>query len=352
MVNSLLMLDPIYSLFSKDIALDLGTANCVIHVKGKGILIREPSVVALNKKTGEILAIGIEAKKMLGKTPATISAIRPLREGVISDFESTSQMISYFIKKVHPVNPGFSFLVHPRIVVGVPSSITEVEQRAVVEACEKAGARKVFLLEEPMAAAVGSGLPVDEPAGSMIVDVGGGTTEIAVISLGGVVVGKSIKLAGDKMDLEIVNYAKEKYGLLLGERMAEEAKVLIGSAASFKDDDKVVTEMRGRDIKSGLPRSVKVAAPEIREALSLSIILIVEAIKDTIEETPPELVADITRKGIVLAGGGSLLRGIDKLVEAETGVPVRVSDNPMDAVTRGCAKALDDEKLLDRIRLH
>lgn len=346
------MIDLIYSLFSHDIALDLGTANCVVYVKGKGILIREPSVVAINRRTSEIIAVGVEAKKMLGKTPQNISAVRPLRDGVISDFDVTFEMIAYFIRKVHRTSAGFSFLVRPKIVVGVPSGITEVERRAVVDAATRAGAREVLLLEEPMAAAIGAGLPVMEPTGSMIVDIGGGTCEMAVISLGGIVIGKSIRLAGDKMDLEIVNAAKEKYDLVLGEKIAEEVKMQIGSVFSFKGEEEMTAQFRGRDLKSGLPRSVDIKAVDLREILLKPLGQIVESIKETIEDTPPELIADITRQGIILAGGSAQIRGIEALVAQETKVPVRVAEHPMDCVVRGCAKALEDPGLLKKVRLH
>ena len=333
----------IYKNFSRDIGIDLGTANTLVYVSGKGIVINEPSVVALNTKTKQILAIGNDAKLMVGRTPGHIVAIRPLVDGVISDFEVTEQMLRYFIQKVQ--QGGISFLSRPQVVVGIPSGGTDVERRAVQDAVQNAGARAAFLIEEPMAAAIGSRLPVQDASGSMIVDIGGGTTEIAVISLGGVVVSKSIRVAGDEMNESIIQYAREEFNLLLGERTAEDVKIKIGSA--FLQNDTLETVMRGRDMVTGLPKEVHVGGEQIREALYRSVRIIVNAIKEAIEETPPELVADIMSRGITLAGGGSLLRGIDSLVSKETQMPVHLTDDPLTAVVRGTGVVLED---LDNLR--
>ncbi|MBT6401787.1 rod shape-determining protein [candidate division WWE3 bacterium] len=345
------MINKFFGLFSHDIGIDLGTANTLVYVRGKGILIREPSVVTIHKKTKEVLAVGSEAKRMLGKTPQTIQAIRPLRDGVISDFYVAEKMIEYFIKAVHDVPSKFPKVPRPRVVLGVPSGITSVERKAVVDATRNAGARLAYLIEEPMAAAIGAGLPVQEPMGTMIVDMGGGTAEIAVISLGGIVINKSLRIAGDEMDTAIVNHAKEKFNLLLGERTAEEIKLTVGSAMEFDGEDEIEATFRGRDLRTGLPKSIKVSAADIREALKEPVTMIVESIKDAIEETPPELVPDILKNGIVLAGGTSLLRNLDKLLEKETNVPVRVAKDPMTCVVRGCGIVLDDLDLLARVRI-
>src|SRR3989338_481480 len=333
------ILDAIYNKFSKDIGIDLGTANTLVYVKGKGIVINEPSVVAVNQKTKQILAIGEEAKRMVGRTPAHIVANRPLTDGVISDFEITEQMLRYFIEKVSPTALGF--LNRPRVVVGIPSGVTEVEKRAVQDATLNAGARMALLIEEPMAAAIGARLPVQDATGSLIVDIGGGTAEIAVISLGGIVISRSIRVAGDEMNENIIQFARDEFNLLLGERTAEEVKIKIGSAISMKDN-KIKAQIRGRDLVSGLPKEVTVTDEQIRHAISRSVKTIVNNIKSVVEETPPELVADIMEKGITLAGGGALLRGLDKLIAQETAMPVMVADDPLTCVVRGTGIVLED----------
>jgi len=346
------MFDFFFSLLSHDLGIDLGTANTLVYVKGKGILIREPSVVARHRKTKQIVAIGREAKKMLGKTPATIEALRPLRDGVISDFDAAEAMIKYFIGIVHE-NPKTSFLPNiprPKVVVGIPSGVTEVERRAVSEACLMAGAREAYLIEEPMAGAIGAGLPVMDTSGSFICDIGGGTSEIAVLSLGGIVVNRSIRTAGDEMDEAIVSFMRLKYSLLIGDQTAEEVKVQVGSAMPSGKADRQ-TVVRGRDIETGLPRSIRVSESEIREALSPVISEIIAAIQETIEETPPELVGDIIQGGIVLAGGGAQIQGIDRLVAAELKMPVWVAEDPQTSVVRGCGKLLDDEKMLAKAKV-
>lgn len=339
------MFNKIFGKFSKDIGIDLGTANTLVYVRGRGIVINEPSVVAVNQKTGQILAIGSEAKKMVGRTPAHIVATRPLVDGVISDFEVTEQMLRYFINQVH--RKGFAFLSRPRVVVGVPCGVTEVEKRAVEDAARNAGAREVFLIEEPMAAAIGSRLPVQDPAGNMIVDIGGGTCEVAVISLGGIVVSKSLRIAGDKLNDDIVKYARDEFKLLLGEKTAEDIKISVGSA--FELDEELRATMRGRDLLNGLPKEITVTDTNIREAMARSVKILVNSIRTTVEQTPPELVADIMEKGIVLAGGGSLLRGLDKLVARETQMPVRIAEDPLTAVVRGCGVVLEDIDKLQEV---
>lgn len=338
------ILDRLFQKFSKDIGIDLGTANTLVYVKGKGIVINEPSVVALNIKTKQILAIGNDAKRMVGRTPPHIVATRPLVDGVISDFEITEQMLRYFIDKVHQKT--YSFLRRPRVVIGIPSGVTEVEKRAVQDAALNAGARMAFLIEEPMAAAVGSRLPVQDAAGSMIVDIGGGTAEIAVISLGGVVISRSIRIAGDKLNESIIQYARDKFNLLLGERTAEEVKIRIGSAYPLAE--KMETAMRGRDLVTGLPKEVIVNDTQIREALAHPVRIIVNHIKSAVEETPPELVADLMQRGITLAGGGALLRGLDVLIHEATQMPVHVADDPLTSVCRGTGVVVEDlESLKD-----
>lgn len=332
------MLNKIFGAFSKDIGIDLGTANTLVYVRGRGIVINEPSVVALNTKTGQLLAIGKEAKRMLGKTPSHISAIRPLIDGVISDFEVTEQMLKFFIDKVH--KESFTILPRPRVVIGIPSNITEVEKKAVEDAARNAGAREVYLIEEPMAAAIGSRMEIQEPQGNMIVDIGGGTTDVAIISLGGTVVSRNIKIAGDRLTHDIIQYAKEEYNLLLGERMAEDIKISVGSAHELSEP--IETIMRGRDLVSGLPKEVVVDDREIRQVLDKSLKILVDTVKSAIEEAPPELVADIMHNGIVLAGGGSLLRGLDKRIAEETLMPVRVCEDPLTAVVRGTGIILED----------
>ncbi len=329
--------------FSHDIGIDLGTANTLVYVRGKGIMINEPSVVAINTKTKQILAIGDEAKRMVGKTPANIVASRPLVDGVVSDFEITEQMLKYFIEKVH--KESFALFPRPRVVVGIPSGVTEVEKRAVEDAATNAGARQAFLIEEPMAAAIGSGMPIHEAAGSMIVDIGGGTSEVAVISLGGIVASRSIRIAGDELTEDIMSYAKEEFNLQVGERTAERIKISIGSAG--KTSESLEAPIRGRDIVTGLPKEVIITSDQARAALAKSVRAIVDAVKQTIEETPPELLADIMDKGIYLAGGGALLRGLDTLLEQQTKMPVHIADDPLTSVVRGTGLVLED---LDELR--
>ncbi|KKS37472.1 MAG: rod shape-determining protein [Candidatus Sungbacteria bacterium RIFCSPLOWO2_12_FULL_41_11] len=332
------MINKLLGIFSKDIGIDLGTANTLVYVRGKGIVINEPSVVAVNQKTGQIVEIGTEAKKMVGRTPAYIIASRPLVEGVISDFEVTEEMLRYFIQKVHKET--FSFFPRPRVVIGIPSEVTEVERRAVEDAARNAGAREVYLIEEPMAAAIGVRMPVQEAVGSMVVDIGGGTSDIAVISLGGIVVSKNLRIAGDKLNDDIIRFARDEYKLLLGERTAEDIKIAIGSA--FELEEPLEAVMRGRDLVTGLPKEVVVDDSEIRRAMQHSNKILVQAIKSVIESTPPELVADIMHRGIILVGGGSLLRGLDKLVAQETKMPTRTAEDPLTAVVRGTGVVLED----------
>lgn len=331
------MLSKIFGKFPRDIGIDLGTANTLVYVRGKGIVINEPSVVAVNQKTGQILAIGKEAKKMVGKTPFHIVATRPLVDGVVSDFEVTEQMLRYFIEKVH--KESFALLPRPQVVIGIPSGVTEVEKRAVVDAAVNAGARKAYLVDEPMAAAIGARLPVQEASGNMVVDIGGGTTEIAVISLGGVVVCRSLRVAGDEMNEDIIRYARDEFNLLLGEKTAEDIKIAIGSA--YELNETLEMPMRGRDLVTGLPKEVVVNDAQIREAIFRSIRIIVNNIKLAIEETPPELLSDIMQRGILLAGGGSLIRGLDRLISEQTDMPVRVMDDPLTAVARGTGIILE-----------
>lgn len=350
------MLGKLWQYLSHDIGIDLGTVNTLVLVKGKGIVIREPTVVALHKKTRQILAIGREAKRMLGRTPAAIEAVRPLRNGVISDFDTTEAMLRYFIHKVHET-PGQGFwslpkIPKPRVVVGIPSGVTEVERRAVQDACLVAGARQAYLIEEPMAAAIGAKLPVEDPEGVMIVDIGGGTTEIAIISLGGMVLNRSIRVAGDELDGEIINYMRVRYGMLIGDRTAEEVKLEIGSAFPVDGNDAhQVTIVRGRDLTTGLPKSLKITASEIREALTPVVSQIVGVIKEILEETPPELLTDIVDRGIFLAGGGALLRGLDKKIAEETKLPVYIADDPLTTVVRGCGEVLNNLDLLAKVKV-
>lgn len=346
------MLDWVFSLLSHDLGIDLGTANTLVWVRGKGVMIREPSVVARHRKTKQVVAIGREAKRMLGKTPTTIEALRPLKDGVISDFDATAAMLKHYIQIVHqqPKNRMLPKIPRPKVVIGIPSGVTEVERRAVQEAAIMAGAREAYLIEEPMAAAIGAGLPIQQSSGNFICDIGGGTSEIAVLSLGGIVVNRSIRIAGDEMDEVIVSFMRLKYSLVIGEPTAEDVKIAVGSAYPIEKSD-LQTVVRGRDIETGLPRSVRVSEGEIREALSPVVREIVEAISETIEETPPELVGDIVENGIVLAGGGSLLRGIDKLIATELKMPVWVTDDPQTAVVRGCGKLLDDAALLGQVKV-
>lgn len=346
------MLDFIFGALSHDVGIDLGTANTLVYVKGKGIVIREPSVVARHRKTKKVLAIGEEAKKMLGRTPATIEAIRPLKDGVIADFDATEAMLKYFIGRVHESGSVFPRIPRPRVVVGIPSGVTEVERRAVQEAALSAGARQAYLIEEPMAAALGANLPIDQPGGVLIVDIGGGTSEMAVISLGGIVLNKSIRTAGDELDEAVVHYMRLKFNVLIGERTAEEVKFTLGNAhpTAYAGQDKFMV-IRGRDLETGLPRSLKITSHEVREALMPTLREITSAVADLVEETPPELVADILERGIAMAGGGSMIAGIDRLMGEETRMPVYVVDDPMTAVVRGCGKVLDDIKLLERVRV-
>jgi rod shape-determining protein MreB len=329
---------------SKDMGIDLGTANTLIYVKGKGILLREPSVVAINLDTKKVLAVGLEAKQMIGRTPGNIAAIRPMRDGVIADFDVTQTMLKKFIEKVSPK----SAFTSPRIVVCFPSGVTEVEKRAIDEATKSAGAREVLLMEEPMAAAIGAGLPVNEPTGSMIVDIGGGTTEIAVISLGGIVTSKSLRMAGDELDNSIISYIKKEYNLAIGERTAEAVKMELGSA--FPSENEGTMQIKGRDLISGLPKIVDITEGEVREALREPVASIIEAIKTTLEKTPPELAADIMDKGIMLAGGGAMLKGLDKLINHETHMPVHIAESPLDCVALGAGKALDNVDKVSRRR--
>lgn len=347
------MFDSLLASFSSEIGIDLGTANTLVMVRGKGIVIREASVVAIHRKTGAVLAVGSEAKRMVGKTPANILAVRPLREGVISDFEVAEKMLRLFIRRVHKVPSRFPRIFRPRVVTGIPSVITEVERRAVKNVTLRAGAREVFLIEEPLAAAVGAGLSICEPEGSLIVDIGGGTTELAVISLGGIVVGSSLRVAGDRMNEAIVEYAREQRNLLLGEQTAERLKIEVGSAIPNWDrgSDEIEGAMRGRDLATGLPKSLAVSSSEIREALAEPLSVIVNAVEDIIGATPPELLSDVLEKGMTLVGGGSLLRGMGKLLANKVGVPVRVVEDPMSCVVRGCGKTLEDRSLLERVRV-
>lgn len=331
------MLNKLFGLFSKDLGIDLGTANTLVYVKGKGIVINEPSVVAVNQKTGQILAIGSSAKNMVGRTPAHIVALCPLINGVISDFEVTEQMLKYFFNKVH--DGRFNFFPRPRVVVAIPSGVTEVEKKAVIDAAKNAGAREVFLIEEPMAAALGARLPIQEALANMIVDIGGGTTEVAVISLGGIVLSKSLRIAGNKLNEDIIQYARDEFNLLLGERTAEDIKIAVGSVE--EQEEVLEAPMRGRDIITGLPKEVIVNDVHIRRAISRSVKFLVDTIRSTVEETPPELLADLMSRGIVLAGGGSLLRGLANLIQKETQISVMVTDDPLTAVVRGTGFVLE-----------
>jgi len=335
--------DLVFGHFSRDLGIDLGTANTCVFAKGDGIILSEPSVVAINKDNGKVLAIGNEAKGMLGRTPGNIVAVRPLRDGVIADFEVTEMMLRHFINKSH----NRTAFVRPRIVVGVPSGITGVERRAVIDAAMHAGAREAYLIEEPMAAAIGANLPVSEPSGSMIVDIGGGTTEVAVIALGGIVVSKSIRVAGDEMDEAIVAHARKNYNLLIGERTAEQIKIDIGSAYPLGEEKTV--EVRGRDLVTGLPKTLTLTSTEIRDALAEPVATVVDAVRMALEKTPPELAADIMDRGIVMAGGGSLLRGLDKHLSQETDMSVYVVDDPLSCVAYGTGKVLDEIETLKKM---
>jgi rod shape-determining protein MreB and related proteins len=333
----------ILGLFSNDMGIDLGTATTLVYVKGEGIVLCEPSVVAIERGTSRVLAVGEEAKRMLGRTPGNIVAIRPMKDGVIADFEITEAMLRYFIKKVHHRR----VLVRPRIIIAIPSGITEVEKRAVKDSAERAGAREVFLIEEPIAAAIGVGLPIQEPIGNMIIDIGGGTTEIAVISLAGTVFSKSIRIGGDEMDEAIVEYLKKTYNLMVGERTSENIKIKIGSAYPLEEE--MTMEVKGRDLITGLPKSVTITSEEVREALQEPLRAILEVTKMSLERTPPELAADLIEHGIVLAGGGSLLKGIDKAISEETALPVHIADDPMTAVANGTGKVLNEINYLKKV---
>jgi rod shape-determining protein MreB len=324
----------------RDMAVDLGTANTLVYVRGKGIVLNEPSVVALNTNNGQIVAVGVEAKRMIGRTPGNIVAVRPLKDGVIADFDVTERMLRYFIQKVHRRTR----MAKPRIVVAVPSGITGVEQSAVKEAGHQAGARRVYIIEEPMAAAIGAGLPVNEPTGNMVVDIGGGTTEVAVISLGGIVTSQSIRIGGDEMDQALITFGKKEHSLMLGERTAEEIKVALGSA--FPSSEEPHAEIRGRDLVTGLPKTVVISASEVRRALEDPLNLIIDAVKSTLDKCPPELAGDVMDRGIALTGGGALLRGLDQRIREETGMPVHIADSPLESVVLGTGKCVDDFDVL------
>ena len=332
------------SFLGRDMAVDLGTANTLVYVRGKGIVLNEPSVVAINTNTAAILAVGTEAKRMIGRTPGNIVAIRPLKDGVIADFETTERMLRYFISRVYGHR---RFARGPRMVICVPSGITGVEQRAVKDAGYQAGARKVYIIEEPMAAAIGSGLPVHELTGNMVVDIGGGTTEVAVISLGGIVTSQSIRVGGDELDQAIITFGKKEYSLMLGERTAEEIKMAIGSA--FPMPDEPHAEIRGRDLVSGLPKTIVVSAEEIRKAIEEPVNAIVDAVKTTLDKCPPELSGDIMDRGIVLAGGGAMLRGLDERLKHETGMPIHITDNPLNSVAMGAGKCVEEFEALQQV---
>ena len=332
------MIDRLFGYFSKDMGIDLGTANTLVYVRGRGIVINEPSYVAINRKTGQVLSIGKAAKDMVGRTPQHIVACKPLVDGVISDFEVTEQMLKYFIDSVH--KDSFAYVPRPRVVIGIPSQITEVEKRAVEDAARNAGAREVYLVEEPVAAAVGARMPIHDAIGNMIVDIGGGTTDIAVMSLGGIVVSKNLKVAGDKLNQDIIRYARDEYKLLLGETSAEKIKISIGSAHPAEEE--LEDYMRGRDLLSGLPKEVLVRSGEIRGAMEHSVKILVNAVKAAVELTPPELVSDLTKNGIVLTGGGSLLRGLNTLIEEETKIPVHIAEDPLTSVVIGTGVILEN----------
>jgi rod shape-determining protein MreB len=341
-----MFINTIMGWFSNDMAIDLGTANTLVYVRGRGIVCNEPSVVAISIKTGKVLAVGMEAKRMLGRTPGDVKTIRPIKDGVISDFDITGEMLRYFIRKVHNRK---SFM-RPRIVIGVPSGITQVEQRAVKDAALSSGGREVYLIEEPVAAAIGTGLPISEPSGNMIVDVGGGTTDIAVISMDGVVYSKAIRVGGDKMDEAIINYIKRKYNLLIGEMMSESIKMELGSAYKT-DNERHTMEIKGRDLVSGIPKTLILDDDEVREALAEPVSQIMNAIKQALENTPPELSADIVDKGIVLAGGGALLKGLDVYIREETSLPIIIAEDPLTCVAIGAGKVLDDLDILKKVMM-
>ena len=329
-----------FTTFNKDIGIDLGTANCLVHIKGRGIILREPSVVAMNKQTKEVMAVGNEAKSMIGRTPGNIIAIRPLKDGVIADFDVTQAMLKYFIKKALPKAP----FRKPRVIVCIPSGVTQVEKRAVEEATLQAGARDAYLIEEPVAAAIGAGLPIGEPTGCMVVDIGGGTSDVAIMSLGGIVVANNIRIAGDKLDEAIADYIRHKHSIVIGERTAEDLKINIGSA--IPQDPELSMGIHGRDLIEGLPATKDITSVEIREALLPPLGEIIKTIKKTLEETPPEIAADIMDRGIVLTGGGALIRGLDKLISEETQMPVYIADEPLDCVVIGTGRVIDDIEYL------
>jgi rod shape-determining protein MreB len=335
----------LFSLFSSDLAIDLGTANTLVYAKGKGIVVNEPSIVAINKTNGEVEAVGKEAKEMLGRTPGNIVAIRPMKDGVIADFKVTERMLNYFIQKAH----GRKMLVHPRIVIGVPSEITQVEKRAVIDSAYRAKASEVHLVEQAMVAAIGAGLPVSEPGGNMVVDIGGGTTDVAVISLAGIVYSRSVRVAGNELDDAIIQYLKRKYNLLVGERTAEQIKIHLGSADEL--DKPISMEIKGRNLIEGVPRTITVGDEEIREALAEGISTIMNAIRVALERTPPELSADISDRGIVLTGGGGLIKNLDRRIRKETGLPVSIAEDPLACVVLGIGRMLSDFKLLRRIAI-
>ncbi len=343
-----MILNSIFGWLSKDLAIDLGTANTLVYVKGRGIVLCEPSVVAVRQdvRSKRVLAVGQDAKNMLGKTPGNIVAIRPMKDGVIADFEVTEAMLRYFIRKVHNRRT----LARPRIIISVPSGITQVEKRAVRESAESAGAREVYLIEEPMAAAIGAGLPITEPTANMVVDIGGGTTEVAVISLAGIVYSKSVRVAGDKMDEAIMQHIKRRYNLLIGEHSAEKIKIELGDV--IPEEPYAETEIKGRDLVTGVPKTIAINALEVRNAISEQIETIVETVKSALEQTPPELAADIVDKGIVLTGGGALLKNLDKLLRDETGLPIIIADDPLTSVVLGSGKALDNLHILREIMIH
>ena len=339
------MINYLLGLFSNDLGIDLGTATTLVYVKGEGIVLCESSVVAVQKGTSNVLAVGEEAKRMLGRTPGNIVAIRPMKDGVIADFEISESMLRYFIRKVHRRNT----FIRPRIVIAIPSGITEVEKRAVKDSAEHAGAREVYLVEEPIAAAIGAGLPIQEPAGNMIIDIGGGTTEVAIMSLAGIVSSKSVRVGGDEMDEAIIAYLKKSYNLMIGERTAEEIKIRIGSA--FPLEEELSMEVRGRDLIAGLPKGITISSEEIREALQEPLSAILEVVRLTLERTPPEISADLVDRGLTLAGGGALLRGIDKLIAEEVGLPVHTAEDPITAVALGTGKILNEIRFLKKIAI-
>jgi len=338
-----MILDRLLAQFGRDMGVDLGTANTLVYARGAGIVLREPSVVAKRLDDGQILAVGEEAKRMIGRTPGDIVATRPLHDGVIADFDTTAAMLSYFLRRAS----NGRMWIRPRVVVGIPSGCTEVEKRAVVDATLQAGARNAYLIEEPMAAAIGAGLPVSDPIGSMVVDMGGGTTEVAVIALGGIVASRSIRIAGDELDEAIIQYARRSYNLLIGERSAEGIKIAVGSAFPVREENSV--DVRGRDLVSGLPRTVRMTSGEVREAIAEPVQAIVDAVKQTLERTPPELAADIVDRGIILVGGGALLRGMDRLLAEETGMPVSLTEDPLAAVVMGTGRVLEEIETLQKV---